>query len=286
MGEILDALRKAEKDPSRQNPQRVSAATARAQAPFDSDEGEATETGVARGIVQGIAGREILLNPSSPSSESYRKLALKIRGDLESRKTNSLVITGPLRSEGKTTTACNLALALASMSGGKRTALVCLDLRRPSIATNFGVTPKVGINEVLADPAQSLNSARIKTDIEGLDLYVPMKAQEDSHTLLGQSRFKDVLRELEQRYDIVILDTPPILLVPDAVIIAEQAGAWTIVVRNGRTRTTSLEDSMRELPSKKFIGAILNEGPLPRKKQDYGYYMYKADEDKESENGS
>lgn len=286
MGEILDALRKAEKDPSRQRPQRAPAPAAPGHPPFASDESDAIEASLARGIVDGIAAREILLNPSSPTSESYRKLALKIRGGLESRKTNSLAITGPLRSEGKTTTACNLALALASMSGGKRIALVGLDLRRPSIATNFGITPKVGIEEVLADSARPLNSARIKTDIEGLDLYLPMKAQEDSHTLLGQGRFKEVLGELEQLYDLVLVDTPPILLVPDAVIIAEQAGAWTVVVRHGKTRTISLEDSMRELPSSKFIGAILNEGPLPRKKQDYGYYMYKADEDKESENGS
>ncbi|MBW2714405.1 MAG: CpsD/CapB family tyrosine-protein kinase [Deltaproteobacteria bacterium] len=278
MGEILDALRKAEKDPTQKSP----GPTALPQRSYAEDDSEATATRLARGIVPGVAGREILLNPSSPTSESYRKLALKIRSELDTRGARSLAITGPLRSEGKTTTACNLALALASMSGERRIALVCLDLRRPSVASNFGVTPTIGIDQVLLDPNQTLSSARLTTDVDGLDVYVPLKAHEESHSILGQERFKQVLGELEQRYDIVILDTPPILLVPDAVIISEQAGAWTIVVRQGKTRTASLEDALRELPAEKFLGAILNEGSLPGKKQDYGYYMMSEEDEEES----
>ncbi len=285
MGEILDALRRAEKEPGRPVPETSPQPTAAPQSNLPADDSQEKATAVARGIVEGISGREVLLHPSSPASESYRKLALKVRGELETCEARSLAVTGPLRSEGKTTTACNLALALASMSGVRRIALVCLDLRRPAVANNFGVKAVVGIDEVLADPTQPLSSARLRTDIENLDVYVPTKAQEDSHTLLGQGRFKQVLTELEQAYDIVILDTPPILLVPDAVIIAEQAGAWTVVVRHGKTRTGSLEDSLRELPVQKFIGTILNEGPLPRKKQDYGYYLYKADQE-DSDDGS
>ncbi len=287
MGEILDALRRAKKEPGQQVPQTNHSPPSLPQRDLPSDDLQATvpATAVARGIVEGISGREILLNPSSPASESYRKLALKIRGELATRGARSLAITGPLRSEGKTTTACNLALALASMSGVRRIALICLDLRRPAVASNFGVKATVGIDEVLADPARSLSSARLTTDIDNLDLYVPTKAQEDSHTLLAQGRFKQVLTELEQGYDIVILDTPPILLVPDAVIITEQAGAWTVVVRHGKTRTASLEDSLRELPAGKFLGTILNEGSLPRKKQDYGYYLYPEGEE-DSKNGS
>jgi capsular exopolysaccharide synthesis family protein len=273
MGEILDALKKAERDAPKQ-PDREGLPLAAPPAPHrESASTSGYPVRISREEDKFSSAREVLLNPFSEAAEAYRKLALKTRAEMNRRQIRSLAITGPLREEGKTTTVCNLALALASMAGDKRVALVCLDLRRPNVATQLGVHPEVGIEDVIRG-IEPLDRACAHTEISGLDLYLPLCPVEEPHGLLASPAFQQIISTLESRYDLILVDTPPVLLVPDAVIIAETLGGWAIVIRHGRTRVRSLEEAMASLPKEKFLGAILNEKPSSRSNLLYGGYGY------------
>jgi capsular exopolysaccharide synthesis family protein len=218
------------------------------------------------------AAREVLVHRGGPAAECYRQFALRVRRELEHRGAKSLLLIGALREEGKTTTACNLALALASMAGGRRMALVDLDLRRPSIATALGVPVETGIETVLRGQAP-LRAACIRTDVRQLDLFLVGRAQGSPEDLLAGPICAAVLQALEEAYATVVIDTAPVLLVPDAPLLAVQAGAWVLVARAGRTRTHSIRATLEALPREKLIGNFLNEGKPPVHAKQYGYYL-------------
>jgi len=267
MGEIVDALNKARKDLRTEPISRTQPESSALPPPRPAN----PRLVISREQNGTTNAREVLLNPASPASEAYRKLALKIRAEMRRRNIRSLAVTGPLREEGKTTTACNLALALASISGEQRVALVCLDLRRPNVARSLGVSPQLGIEKALRREIAVLECCH-PTDIGGLDLYMSSHPCEDSQALLATSVFSSVLKQLEAQYDFVIIDTPPVLLVPDTVMIAEQAGGWIAVVRHGKTRLKSLTAACGVLPTERRLGIVLNEARLSKNSGHYGYY--------------
>ncbi len=280
MGEILDALRKAEQDQERTrttSPEVSIADRSPTPAPTRS---KTTVQVSADSTGSGPLARELVIHPTSPLSEASRKLALKVRAEMGRRAARSIAVTGPLRAEGKTTCACNMALAMASLAGDRRIALIDLDLRRPNIAQSLGIAAPTGIESVIAGRS-SLEEACCSTNILSLDLYLSMQVREDSHGLLVSSSFQNIVRSLETKYDIVIFDTPPVLLVPDAVIISELAACWVMVARFGKTRQKNFESAFRLLPSDRCLGTILNDGPRALNQQQYEYYDQDSDQAEE-----
>lgn len=216
--------------------------------------------------------REVLLHRGGSGAESYRQFALQVQRGLAPRDARSLLVVGPLRQEGKTTTACNLAFALASLSEERSIALVDCDLRRPAVARSLGITPSVGMETVFAGQAP-LGAARIRTDLSGLDLYLVREAQRSPETFFGGPAFAAVLQVLEKRYDVVLMDTPPVLLVPDTPLMARHADAILVVARSGQTRVQSVKAMLDALPREKLIGTLLNQGQSPQHARQYGYYL-------------
>ena len=166
MGEITDALRRARlehasavpggSDPAEAGERTDAAARAVARAsasaaapaarvpsraPRATDEPVAT---LARAKVGEWAPRALLVEPRHAVAESFRSFAIRLRPLVEARAQRTVVVTSALRREGKTTTACNLALALASMAAERHIALVDLDLHRPSVARGLALRPRVG----------------------------------------------------------------------------------------------------------------------------------------------
>jgi Mrp family chromosome partitioning ATPase len=215
--------------------------------------------------------RAVAVDGGSPTTESFRHLALRVRAELERRSLRSVVITGPLRNEGKTTVACNMALALASVSRGREVALVDLDLRRPSIADDFGIAVEAGVEEVLL-AGRALSEVRISIEKPAVDVFPAAEPHDSAHELLVQPGFASLVRELERSYATVIFDSPPVLLVPDASLILAHVSAYIAVARSGETRERALTNLTELLPRDHFLGTILNEGPLPTHRKQYGYY--------------
>ncbi|MEB2345450.1 MAG: CpsD/CapB family tyrosine-protein kinase [Deltaproteobacteria bacterium] len=283
MGEIHEALRRANRvpgtsgppppDPLRErqpDPEIVEAF--RTMAPKPAAEAPPGRVGRVSHDKSGRwQSREVVVDAQGPASESLRHLALRLRRELEARNARSVAVLSAVREEGKTTLACNLALALASVSSERTVALVDLDLRKPRVASSFELRAGTGIEDVLAGRAD-LPSACVSLDLPQLDVYPAFRPQPDAYRTLSMPSLAGVVRELERRYEIVLVDTPPMLLVPDAALILGPIGTAIVVGRAGRSTRSSLEATCKLIPKDRLIGAILNEGVLPVRASSYGYY--------------
>lgn len=220
---------------------------------------------------KGWQARTVAIDANSPATESFRQLALRVRAELERRSLRSLVVTGPLRAEGKTTVACGLALALASVSRGREVALVDLDLRQPSVASDLRIPVDTGVEEVILG-ARVLSEVCVSIEKPAVDVYPAARPDDSAHELLIQPGFASLMRELERRYATVICDAPPVLLVPDAGLILDQVSVYIAVARSGKTRERALQSMLELLPRDQFLGTVFNEGRLPVASKHYGYY--------------
>ncbi|MGH0031807.1 MAG: CpsD/CapB family tyrosine-protein kinase [Myxococcota bacterium] len=206
-----------------------------------------------------------------PALEACRQIALEVRAQLEARRASSLAVVSAVRDEGKTTTSCNLALALASLAPGREVALLDLDLRRPSIAKVLGLQVGHGLEDVLADEVD-LDSARVQFDEPPLDVFPTLHAQRAAHQALTRSRLARLLDELERRYSIVVVDTPPTLLVPDSRLILERVAVCLPVARAGISRVRAFRQMLEVLPQGQVLSTVLNGvKPDPQYYQGYDY---------------
>ena len=210
-------------------------------------------------------------------AEAYRHFGLRVRRELDALGHRSVMIVSALREEGKTTTACNLALALASMAGGRKTALVDLDLRRPSIGNSFDIQPPLGIESVLYGNS-SLEEVCVPTDLLSLDLFPVGAVVHSPHELLAGPPLDQLMRSLHAAYDVVVVDSPPLLLVPDTSLILPHIGGCVAVLRSRRTKRNSFTQMLGMLPPQRLIGTLLNDAHMPRHTKQYGYYLHEDEQ--------
>jgi len=215
--------------------------------------------------------RAVLVEPEGPVAERFRHLAIRLRDELERRESPILLVTSAGRGEGKTTTACNLALALTSIAGGRRVALLDFDLRRPSIARTLQVENPPGLERALAGELPSA-LARVPTDTAELDVYPVRDARPRAHEILAGPSVGTVLRDMAQRYAAVVCDMPPVLPVPDVPLLVGNSAGCLVVARAGLTRSSPFRETLSLLPPEKVLGVFLNGTPVPRKDRYYSYY--------------
>jgi capsular exopolysaccharide synthesis family protein len=300
MGEILEALRRADEERERRDTPRVvhrapepsfptlparesetvspaEPAELRPESQARLPQARKAQRGQRVAIPRDRSGpweaRAVLMDDCAGAvAESYRHFAVTVLEHLAARGARSVVVTSAIGGEGKTTTACNLAFASASISGGGRIALVDLDMRHPSVAQALALQPSTGIDSVLAGRT-SLDAACLSPDVESLELYLLARGSPRPHEILSGPALGALVRELEQNYDLVIIDTPPSLLVPDASLILKHAAAYVTIVRTGVTRIAALRAMLKQLPREKFLGPFVNE---VRTQQivDYTYYHH------------
>ena len=276
MGEISEALKRARDGVRREAPPTPVVTSARR-------ETQTTNLAPARDAASAVtisdqsdgawSARAVLVAPRGEFAEGYRHFALRLQRQLKETGARSVIVTSAARGEGKTTTACNLALALASMSSGRRIALAELDVRRPSAARSLGITPAVGIERVLSGVAR-LADACIHTQLPELDLYLANQPARDPLRVVAAASTGELLRDLARQYDLVVIDSPPVLPVPDVPLLAAHADAVLLVARNGVSRRAALRETIDSLDRNKLIGVFLNESKTPRHRRYYGYYGY------------
>jgi non-specific protein-tyrosine kinase len=222
-------------------------------------------------IKHGFWEARAVLVGDSAAAERFRHFALRVQHELERIGTGSVLVTSAVSSEGKTIAACNLALALATMAGERRIALVDLDLRRPAVGRALGGSPGAGFEAVLSNRAP-LDAARMRTDQPSLDVFPVVEPVSHAHELLGSPLLASTLRELTSRYDTVVYDAPPVLPVPDVPLVLPYVGACVLVVRAGATPRSAFRDMLELLPREKLIGTFLNEATQPRHARQYLVY--------------
>lgn len=274
MGEISEALRRARegtrKEPAASSalvsPRRDAAPTLVAP-PRDS---AATQRISERAEGAWVA-RAVLVEPRGEIAEAYRHFAIRLQRIAHERDARSIVVTSAARGEGKTTTACNLALALTSISSGRRVAFLELDVRRPCAANQLGLVSRVGIERVLEGNA-SLADACLHTQIPELDLYLAARPSANPLAAIASASTGKLLREIARQYDLVVIDSPPVLPVPDVPLVLPHVDAVLLVARNGVSRRAALREALEMLAGEKLVGVFLNEGRTPRHRRYYGYY--------------
>jgi len=281
MGEIADALRRARESRTpdgsepRPYPDDLSAPRMRPPEPSTPRETDAPtlpsweKTPAESELVALEHADPTILLDDSPNLEACRRLAVRLRDSMERRGASSVAVVSSTRGEGKTTLACNLALAMASLSPGREVALVDLDLRNPSLVRVFGLSPRIGFEQVLRGAA-ALEESRITVQRPPVDIYPVIKAQHAAHELLVTAAFGEVVRQLEQRYKVVFFDTAPVLAVPDVSLMLRHVGLCVPVARIGVTRTRTLRHLMDVLPHERLLGPVLNGVQLsPEMSYDY-----------------
>jgi receptor protein-tyrosine kinase len=285
VGEIADALRRAESERAgrkleispelprvEHRAQDAAPSAARPELP----RARGPVVAISRDRLQPWNARAVLLEDQSLVGEQFRQFALNVEASLARLGRSSVLVTSSVAQEGKTLTACNLALALASMAGGRSVALVDLDLRRPSIARALGFRSTVGIEEVLAGE-KPIAEARNTTDVPHLDVFPVRQPVKRAHELLSQPALAGVLAQIEEAYHLVVIDGPPALLFPDVSLILPHVGACLAVVRSGATLRKAFSELIESLPPEKLIGSFLNEVRLPRHTRSYSRYDHYRD---------
>ncbi len=211
--------------------------------------------------------------PKSTISEAYRgvrtALTLSSRGPVQ--KVLLLTSAGPR--EGKTTTAINLATVLAY--AGARTLVVDGDLRKPRVHKSFGVPNTRGVTNLVVGHDDPLEYC-IHSEVEGVDVLPSGPIPPNPSELLGRPRMREILTRLRTHYDHVILDTPPIGAVTDAVVLATMVDGVILVVHAGKTRRGIVSRGLEQLRyiNATVVGVILNNLRLGRGRYYPGYYHY------------
>jgi len=211
--------------------------------------------------------RIALLHPDSFVAEQFRSLRARLDSLASERPLRSVALTSALPDEGKTTAAVNLAL-VSAMGVERRVLLMDCDLRRPRIHTALGLRPEVGLAEVLTDQA-TLDRAIVKVDGTSLDALPVRGTPANPSELLASARMRALLEEVSRRYDMVILDTPPTLSLPDAKILSEIADGFILVVRADSTSQEDVEAALDVLDRRRALGVVLNGVTMDERR--YGY---------------
>jgi succinoglycan biosynthesis transport protein ExoP len=209
--------------------------------------------------------------PQSEVAEAYRALRTSILLSSVSQPPRSILVTSSVPQDGKTMTCVNVAIVLAQQ--GKRILLVDADMRRPSIHKAFGLRGNVGLSNILTGGAKI--SDTIQATVQP-NLFVIPAGQIPPHPseLLSSSLMQDLIRKWREEYDHVIIDSPPVISVTDAVLLSVQTDAVLLIIRSGQTTTAHVRRTRNLLQSVKasLLGIVVNAADLTS--PDYYYYYY------------
>jgi capsular exopolysaccharide synthesis family protein len=212
--------------------------------------------------------RIAILRPESYISEQFRMLRGRIESLSAQRPIRTVAMTSANPGEGKSTAAINLAV-VESMGLSKRVLLVDCDMRRPTVHRTLGLSPDMGIGEVLLGRS-TLDLATVRADGTNLDVLVVRTQPDNPSELLSSDRMKLLLEEMAESYDRIVLDTPATLGLPDSKIVAELCDGVVVVVRADVTPREEVGAVLDILDRRKILGMVLNGADINR--ESYGYY--------------
>jgi tyrosine-protein kinase Etk/Wzc len=269
--QVVAAMKDVLRDPL--EVERVAQAPVFAVVPISTTERQIVKSRKSTGIAES-QGMALLVgkDPSDPSVEALRSLRTTLKFALLGKDGGSILFTGPTQNVGKTFVASNFACVLALK--GLRVLIIDADMRRSGMRRYFPLSDgHVGLVNTLMGET-TLAAAIVDSGFDGLDvLPAGSELPPNPGELLERPEFADMLRKAEQQYDYVIIDSPPVLPVSDAVTIAQVCGATFVVSRAEVTSRHQLVETMNRLNQSgiKVNGQVLNAFQTMRYRYGYGY---------------
>lgn len=209
--------------------------------------------------------------PLSFVAESFQKIVLNIEFLNVDSNYKIIQFTSTEPSEGKSTTISNIAYLLAKE--GKKVLLLDLDLRKPKLNRVFGDTTSANLTDYLAGKV-SMESIVKKSDELGIDYVINKESSTAVINLLKSQKLKDLLNEFKEKYDYILLDSPPVESLSDALYVSKLSDGVIFVIGYGQAKKAYVKDSLESL--KKYganvLGAILSQVEMKRKLHTYNYY--------------
>ncbi len=216
--------------------------------------------------------RPSILNLKSIDPHYYellKGLRAKVEYKMDILNFRVLAVSSAIAGEGKTLTAINLAANMAS-TGRKRVLLMDVDLRKSSVARELGLAPDCGLSDFLLGSVPMEKILR-NSVVPGLSVIVGGKMISSPADMLAGERFLSLLQDLKAQFDLLVLDTPPILPVPDAVTISEQVDAFILLFRFSHTPHQLFRQAIEDIGERKILGVVLNG---EEKKNENYYHKY------------
>lgn len=207
--------------------------------------------------------------------EAYNLVRAKLLFTTRGEKCPVYVVTSSRSDEGKTINAINMAISFAM--AGKKTLLIDADLRNPTLHKYFRVSPSPGLSEVLAKIQGKINVT--KTEQENLFFLRAGEIPPNPAELLGSAGFGEILVHLEEKFDYIFIDMPPMGIVADAAVVNEHVTGYILVVRAMETEFAEIQWTVDKLKSfnANLAGFLLNDvSGSGGKHSEYGYYGYYA----------
>jgi capsular exopolysaccharide synthesis family protein len=209
--------------------------------------------------------------PRSFVAEQFRTLRTNITFSSPDADIRTMVITSAAPSEGKSTTAANLAVVYAQE--GKKVLLIDGDMRKPTMHYTFHMGNTTGLSSVLTRQT-TIEDAIRPTAVERLDLLTCGPIPPNPAELLASNSMETLIRKLRDLYDLIIFDAPPVLSVADGQILANKCDGTILVVSSGNTEKEMAAKAKEAIlaSNSRIIGAVLNNFVLPKDNYYYQYY--------------
>jgi capsular exopolysaccharide synthesis family protein len=230
------------------------------------------EPQIEEGGEQRLRDNYLISHPKSTVAEACRTVRTNILLMSPENPARRLLITSPNPQEGKSTVCINLGITMAQ--SGSRVILLDTDMRRPRLHKTFGIDSGLGLTTTILGEAD-LDAVTHVSEVPGLDVIpcgpIPPNPTELFHT----ERFRRLIDELTERYDRVIFDSPPALMVADPLILSSMMDGVVLVVKSARTSSDLGRRAVRQLRdvNAPILGAVIND--LDIEHRDYGYYYYR-----------
>jgi len=216
-------------------------------------------------------------HPRSPISEAFRSLRTNLQFAGVETPIRTLLVTSASPSDGKTTIAANLASVIAQ--GGRNVVIVDADLRRPRVHKMFQLSNRVGLTDQFIRTQDRFDGSLKSTEIPNLHAITSGNLPPNPSELLSSGRMSEILNLLHDQFNTVIIDSPPTLLVTDAMVLAQRVDGVLLVVKPSVTKWSALRQSIEQLQHVKanLLGIVVNDINIGRSRYYYyrGYYRQK-----------
>ena len=212
-------------------------------------------------------------DPKNPAAEAYRVIRTSVQFAQAGKELKTIAITSCTPNEGKSMTVANLAIVLTQ--AGKSVLIMDCDMRNPTVHKNFNLSNKVGLSSCIS-MGTAVDDAVQATAIEGLDALTAGVIPPNPSELLGSEQMKNLLQRAKEQYDYVLIDTPPVMPVTDALIVSRFVDGMILVIASAEVKVEMARDVKNQLVNAgaNILGVVLNKVRSEHHGYGYGYYYY------------